>query len=395
MCRYKITSKLKKAGEAFFYFSNLQKQINPLSYAFLPFYTVMRLFFLSVLLISSVPVLSQRLGHIVLGDTMFVGEKITYDYSSMEIEFGHSKKIRRYTANDITEFQLKSGVKFLSRKIALNGEQRNVFLELLLEGPTKLLWLDFQGDRQLFLEVDSLEVLTSDNFRNLLTTYCLLCSYSSSHLEHVRLTKNAIRFIVAQYNEGKCPPIPFLSYGLSGHYSLNNFSLQHRSETHLMQANSWTMGIFLSIPVWKLKGAHFITDLRYERNTYSKALVSSPKLDEDIVLTLSGLNSLIAMQYGKRTNGFYTYVLGGFEAKYNVNAGSTLYQAIKEEQIIRTSVLHNTVQISPFFGYAFGAGINVHYNLKHYVAFELRRSQISGSATSAINTTSLSVRFNR
>ncbi len=263
-----------------------------------------------------------------------------------------------YNPNQIIEYGLKNGQTYISKRIAIDGSDKQVFLERLAHGKLTLFYYRGNKETNYYLQKDSSELIflkktsgkNKNYFRKQLNTNTRDCRNVNDASKLVAFNKQSLTKFASFYNDCSNRRFPYFKYGLIGGLGLNKLS--PLKETNLNYLNLFnynyeqnlTFGVFLDHPI-------FVSDFSirleafYAKNGFSYNYYDQGK-DVDIVINTSSISLPVLLRYTYPSAKYQPFINIGAAYTFHFNNESSIYEAlITNDQIMINEVTaHNLIQ---------------------------------------------------
>ena len=179
----------------------------------------------------------------------------------------------RYAVDSITEFGFNGGRKWVRKEIADSKQ----FLEGIQSGKLNL-FSNYNGTQEVFFieQDDTLLTLNSASFTASLKTYVTGCSLLEGEINHLKYERKSLNFLVRNYNNGKCVPIPFADFGIGIGINISRLKASETNLSNLISggvtanATSLALVAYWDIPVWKVNNFSLYNELSFGTVKYKK-----------------------------------------------------------------------------------------------------------------------------
>lgn len=358
-------------------------------------------FILPIVLVSLQNVFCQSKDYLIKGDTALVQGQIEYSLSrpnAVKLYISKSKW-EEYNADQISEFGFKDGTKYVSKIVLTEGIPTKTFLMQLEGGPTDLYLLKQKGKDRLFIDKDSLVEISNSNVNEVLKNYADSSTKWLRQLSLVKSNKQSLSFFIRNHNANKFVNIPFYRYGINIDYTILQFTLVNNSINNELadfkfKSSTLKFGIFAESPIWKVNGLSLVTDFNYLKGE----LVETATKENiyDIRGNYSFVEVKLSPKYTFNYDKARPFIIAGGEFKYHLNSNIETYQTTNTNNIFKIEKLEdNPLKFESFYyGFQYGVGVQVFYNLKRSISLSVLGSNSFGNTTDKINNFSISISGN-
>lgn len=313
---------------------------------------------------------------------------------------------QKFTPDEISEYKLSNGTRYISKEINIDGEPRKVFLEILVDRDNKLYYYKGNGISTFFIEKPHEDLIelpkrNAGNQKQGYSDYLLYitddCETLSTDISKVKYTKKSLSTIMESYNScitGLFPeevPKSNLNFGFQTGIGIIKLkpkrnSSNFPSEFDYHYENMVSIGLFLSTP---LKSERFIlkTDLYYfqRQYLYNQFVVSENNVVKGFIASLS---LPVLIKYSINTRRLKPFLNMGSLFNIDLVDKFRIYNTVAFNDVITTETLMDRSGMGMNIGPTIGIGIQYPLKNRTELLFELRYNRTFEIASQNLSGTS-------
>jgi hypothetical protein len=256
---------------------------------------------------------NSQLDYFIIKDTLIhYGVKIVDGGSSVNSSFCQVKyggKIEKLSPDSISEYGFLGGPVYVSHVLPGDSLNRKVFMQVMNEGPLKLLYTK-HGDKNLyFIQKDNGEIVVippranrdKSTCWNILSPYVSGCSKSPYWKSQSKKSLSFLKSVVQSYNHCKNYKLPQLHYGFSIGYEVTSLIVPSSINDPFLDSKaiekdgSFTANFFMEIPI-KLSNFLFHSEIQFTRNNFDY-FNDLGVYQKQMVINISGLSVPLLIKY--------------------------------------------------------------------------------------------------
>lgn len=289
--------------------------------------------FIFLLLFNLFASYAQSRSYYVLDDsTMILSDRVLDDnarINSRRVRVEVDSQIQTYNPNEVSEFGTSLGDVFVSVKFASEFGNR-LFFQRHTAGEISLLQLHITSMAGLFvMKNNQLQRLTRRNFRTVLISMMENCPYVDGKIEMAKLTQNSLTKLINHYNSCSTDDWLRVSYGIRPGISLQENRLQMSTKRFWPKPVIRSLGAWVEIPissVTALSGGATFWKEKYERS-FDESVDPTMIAERTVSQSATFLTIPVALKF-TTSSSQGVYVLGGFEASFQLTDNLKYYQTI-------------------------------------------------------------------
>lgn len=327
----------------------------------------------------------------------------TPSHNSRYIETTFNGISTTFTPSQILEYRTRYEKTYESRRIMINGEEKEVFLERLALGPIKLFYYRKKGLTMYFLEKgskDDLQLieLKKSSYREELANQLTEQDWINDHIRIAKHRRNSLAKLIDIHNEGERRSFSYSKFGVLAGLGLTKMSVSRKfgfalrdspislateivRTTPIPSDLSLTFGIFGDIPIL-LSNLSLNFGLNYIQNSYS-VLLESLNIRQEIEISQATFRLPIQFRHTFPTFHTRPFVNAGAVFSKNRTNESAVYQTVlsvsgaERQNIIRAPYVDDNQ-----FGLTVGGGLQRTVDYRKTISLELRLAKFFGNSRS-------------
>jgi hypothetical protein len=304
----------------------------------------------------------------------------------------------KYTPYEINEYGINKNRIYYAKDIHLKDSTKRVFLELLLDGKTKLFLYEEENYKTFFIQKDSASLVElpkqlngeKDIYKNVISSFTQDCQEITDAIPFVRYNKVSLMEIIKRYDRCENKPFPFFKFGIIGGYELSKLvNPVYVNPIFLEQMNYsyngfYFFGLFADIPIMATNSSvHF--ELYHSSHKFSET-ISKENEYYDFTGNQNSLKMPVLFRYYFYSGKINPFLNAGGILAYNYHHKNNIFVATLNNNIVEINLLNDAAKIPNFqYGYSAGAGTDFKLNSKNALFFELRFNKLIGQPGNTMN----------
>ncbi len=306
--------------------------------------------------------------------------KLNSQYIKVKVKDGEVM----YTPDQITRYGLRDGTVYEAEKIQVDGEERKLFLERLVEGKITLYRYVGQKYKTYFIRKDSSDLQEVHRDMESLKLLSQDCEFVADAIRVASYNnKESIRRLVSQYNKCQRKPFPYKKVGiLTGVKRISLIQPSNSSNTLVNDVSFPTsslpiIGLYGDFPLF-MSEFSFHPELFFTRyNVTAKG--RSSQTDVDVLVSLSSLHVPVLIRYTVPTPVWRLFFNAGPYFSYNLENSSDIYYAtLSNNTVTIERPVQKKLGSDYMVGYSGGLGLQRNLNFRKTISAEVRYTRAIG-----------------
>ncbi len=307
--------------------------------------------------------------------------------NSIFIKVEQGDSTRTFYPSELTEYGFEDGTKYVTHTITLDGKQKPVFLESLIEQENTLYYLRYNGESTFYLEKDSgvlIKISKRDtlgiNYKNQLALLTSDCPDVAEESRMVGYGKRSMEKFIGSYNQCELKYIPHLKYGVTFGFDYTALKpvpneIYPAIELYDFETErSITAGIFIDVPLL-VSQFSLRTELQYLEHGFSYNHRDVTR-DLDFVANIRQVRLPVMIRYILPTEKVRPFFNAGTGILHHVQNTCQAYETRIYEEYYEVQPMTDCDFINKnYFGYNVGGGIEFDLKLIKHIFLEARKSQ--------------------
>jgi len=287
-------------------------------------------------------------------------------------------KVFVYSPKEIKEYVIGNR-RYISKKITINGLDKMVFLEQLLEGKNSLYYYHGGKDETYYIEKEDFlliavpwwDPIDRNHYKNTLKQIMFDCYNVTDQINITFFNKKSMRRLVMKYNECKSELHSTFKWGVSAGYELMKIkptmdfsdNLFFRTDEQLNKFNysykgALLIGGFVDLPISQSDFAFHISP--YLTKHEFSYLLMEKNHDSEMLVTLLALKLPVLFKYNIPFLPSQTFLMGGGIIAYNLKNDLNGYNTYIDNNVYSISQWPEEYIIPKLQGgFSFGGGFSV------------------------------------
>ncbi len=339
---------------------------------------------------------AQTTGYIITDSTITLGATLipgTPSENALYILEDKNGDIIKHLPSEVAEYGISKGSSYFSKNLLdASGENKKVFLELLVKGKINLYYFDDRGNDRFFLERDStlfVEVLEKNDFQNQLKKYTEDFDWKLDQTKLVKYNRESISKFISMYNQRENGPFPISRFGLmvSANTTFLNLSSTYISrqlgDMNLMPNYALSIGAFGYFPIEKSNYALNV-GVNIIKNAFSVQVQTDQYNRTDLIVNLITINAPVYLQYTYSNLNWRPYTkFGGIYSYHVKNENASIQTRIDGDLVTIYSHNRNNLLANIMGGFSLGFGFERNITYKRIIGAEIRFNQFYGAENTA------------